>query len=158
MVSDIVYFHPNLGKIPNLTDIFQRGWNHQLDFLVSFTKTPMLGNKPIFQGSTHRELLQAGDYWYTTPPERLHIVSVFLHLIACFSLVHIVYDIYLPILWNHSNNDWLLSLFDNNWLFSVGGLHYIVIPSKDTYKLIDVQWRISPKWFCPDPFLHAKRV
>ena len=33
-------FTPILGKIPNLTDIFQRGWNHQLDFLVSFTKTP----------------------------------------------------------------------------------------------------------------------
>ena len=24
------YFHPYLGKIPNLTNIFQRGWNHQL--------------------------------------------------------------------------------------------------------------------------------
>ena len=23
------YFHPYLGKIPNLTNIFQRGWNHQ---------------------------------------------------------------------------------------------------------------------------------
>ena len=23
------YFHPYLGKIPNLTYIFQRGWNHQ---------------------------------------------------------------------------------------------------------------------------------
>jgi len=22
--------HPYLGKIPNLTNIFQRGWNHQL--------------------------------------------------------------------------------------------------------------------------------
>ena len=28
------YFHPYLGKIPNLTNIFQRGWNHQLDMLV----------------------------------------------------------------------------------------------------------------------------
>ena len=25
------YFHPYLGKIPILTNIFQRGWNHQLD-------------------------------------------------------------------------------------------------------------------------------
>ena len=24
------YFHPYLGKIPNLINIFQRGWNHQL--------------------------------------------------------------------------------------------------------------------------------
>ena len=26
------YFHPYLGKIPILTNIFQRGWNHQLVF------------------------------------------------------------------------------------------------------------------------------
>ena len=25
------YFHPYLGKIPNLTNIFQMGWNHQPD-------------------------------------------------------------------------------------------------------------------------------
>ena len=30
MVSKIFYFHPYLGKIPILTNIFQRGWNHQL--------------------------------------------------------------------------------------------------------------------------------
>ena len=32
--SNIFYFHPYLGKISNLTNIFQRGWNHQLDSLV----------------------------------------------------------------------------------------------------------------------------
>ena len=26
----IFYFHPYLGKIPILTNIFQRGWKHQL--------------------------------------------------------------------------------------------------------------------------------
>ena len=30
VVSNIFYFHPNLGKIPILTHIFQMGWNHQL--------------------------------------------------------------------------------------------------------------------------------
>ena len=30
VVSDIFYFHPYLGKIPNLTNSFQMGWNHQL--------------------------------------------------------------------------------------------------------------------------------
>ena len=30
MVSKIFYFHPYLGKIPILTNIFQMGWNHQL--------------------------------------------------------------------------------------------------------------------------------
>ena len=35
MVSNIFYFHPYLGKIPILTNIFfQRGWfNHQADTL-----------------------------------------------------------------------------------------------------------------------------
>ena len=31
-VSNIFYFHPYLGKWSNLTNIFQMGWNHQLDF------------------------------------------------------------------------------------------------------------------------------
>ena len=30
MVSNIFYFHPYVGKIPILTNIFQMGWNHQL--------------------------------------------------------------------------------------------------------------------------------
>ena len=31
VVSKIFYFHPYLGKIPNLTNLFQMGWNHQLE-------------------------------------------------------------------------------------------------------------------------------
>ena len=31
VVSNMFYFHPYLGKIPILTNIFQLGWNHQLD-------------------------------------------------------------------------------------------------------------------------------
>ena len=31
MVSNILYFHPYLGKVPMLTNIFQMGWNHQLE-------------------------------------------------------------------------------------------------------------------------------
>ena len=34
VVSRIFYFHPYLGKIPMLTNIFQRGWNHQLVILI----------------------------------------------------------------------------------------------------------------------------
>ena len=29
VVSNILYFHPYVGKIPILTNIFQMGWNHQ---------------------------------------------------------------------------------------------------------------------------------
>ena len=38
VVSNIFDFHPYLGKIPILTNIFQMGWTHQLD------------NNPIFDG------------------------------------------------------------------------------------------------------------
>ena len=31
VVSNIFYFHPYLGTWSNLTNIFQRGWNHQLE-------------------------------------------------------------------------------------------------------------------------------
>ena len=34
VVSNMLYFQPYLGKIPILTNIFQRGWNHQLDNLL----------------------------------------------------------------------------------------------------------------------------
>ena len=30
MVANIFHFHPYLGKLSNLTSIFQMGWNHQL--------------------------------------------------------------------------------------------------------------------------------
>ncbi len=35
VVSNIFYFHPYLGKIPILTNIFQMGWNHQGGFFAS---------------------------------------------------------------------------------------------------------------------------
>ncbi len=34
VVSKIFCFHPYLGKIPILTNIFQRGWNHQPEDLL----------------------------------------------------------------------------------------------------------------------------
>ena len=33
VVSNMIYFHTYLGKIPILTNIFQMGWNHQLVFV-----------------------------------------------------------------------------------------------------------------------------
>ena len=33
VVSNIFCFHPYLGKWSNLTNIFQMGWNHQLDII-----------------------------------------------------------------------------------------------------------------------------
>ena len=36
VVSNIFYFTPHLGKWSNLTNIFQLGWNHQLDEIFIF--------------------------------------------------------------------------------------------------------------------------
>ena len=44
MVSKIFYFHPYLGKIPVLTNIFQMGWNHQL---VLIGKLDHINGKPM---------------------------------------------------------------------------------------------------------------
>ena len=41
MVSNIFYFFPYLGKIPILTNIFQMGWNHQLDIISYIPGTQM---------------------------------------------------------------------------------------------------------------------
>ena len=38
VVSNIFYFHPYLGKWSNLTNIFQRGWNHQVVIFESLEK------------------------------------------------------------------------------------------------------------------------
>ena len=35
VVSNIFYFHPHLGKWSKLTNIFQLGWNHQLEKQLS---------------------------------------------------------------------------------------------------------------------------
>ena len=34
VVSNIFYFHPYLGKWSKLTNIFQMGWNHQLEYYI----------------------------------------------------------------------------------------------------------------------------
>ena len=57
VVSNIFYFHPDLGKISNLTNIFQRGWTHQLEdeslliheicnFQRRFVTQERFGNQP----------------------------------------------------------------------------------------------------------------
>ena len=55
VVSNIFYFHPYLGKISNLTNIFQMGWNHQLDYSLikcsiessSFEKSETFSNTHV---------------------------------------------------------------------------------------------------------------
>ena len=50
VVSNIFYFHPYLGKISILTNIFQMGWNHQL----------VLPFKGVYSNTV---LARLGHYW-----------------------------------------------------------------------------------------------
>ena len=36
VVSNTFYFHPYLGKWTSLTNIFRRGWNHQLNYIFGY--------------------------------------------------------------------------------------------------------------------------
>ena len=67
VVSNIFYFWPYLGKWSNLTNIFQGGWNHQLDKVMlaiqdmiqkwwtsKIVKTPWEAQPPPFGSGTGR--------------------------------------------------------------------------------------------------------
>ena len=43
VVSNMFYFHPYLGKIPILTNIFPKGPNHQMVFMVNAGKNTIHG-------------------------------------------------------------------------------------------------------------------
>ena len=54
VVSICFYFHPYLGKIPMLTNIFQMGWNHQLDIVVwhLFDENSFLSSSNLLKKAT----------------------------------------------------------------------------------------------------------
>ena len=58
VVSNIFYFHPYLGKWSNLTNIFQMGWNHQLENMID---PPKVFWRHIF-------IFQTGDRYASRPP------------------------------------------------------------------------------------------
>ena len=58
VVSNIVYFHPYLGKISNLTNIFQMGWIHRLE-KYSF-KTSQMWN--VHKVEIFEIIPQGGDF------------------------------------------------------------------------------------------------
>ena len=60
VVWDIFYFHPYLGKIPILTNIFQMGWNHRLEYTFhtltwfdGLTRLGPHGSSPLFCSRCH---------------------------------------------------------------------------------------------------------
>ena len=59
--SNILYFHPYLGKWSNLTDIFQMGWNHQL---VDFGRCSMFFFEKLFMKEpwSRREVIRQTNW------------------------------------------------------------------------------------------------
>ena len=64
-VSKIFYGHPYLGKIPILTDIFQRGWNHQLN-------DQPLENSEVVSTKTVRWCFSVRNLWDSPPSSQCH--------------------------------------------------------------------------------------
>ena len=54
------YFHPYLGKIPILTNIVQRGWNHQLEKIAQ--KQPEPQPAPKSWRELNQQLKHGGFY------------------------------------------------------------------------------------------------
>ena len=78
MVSTIFYFHPYLGKIPILTNIFQTGWNHQLDMLGGSWLFHGLWNNPPKLSIKYQicEILSFGQIYGNLLGGSSHLVSV----------------------------------------------------------------------------------
>ena len=95
-VANIFYFYPYLGKWSNLTNIFQRGWNHQLEIIVFFSCffLPPLGSSGFFSLETwasYRLLFgMPKKLGFATRYNRKHSSDVFLrwilyiHSYSCF--------------------------------------------------------------------------
>ena len=64
MVSNIFYFHPYLGNIPILTNIFQMGWNHQPEYTSPF-QSGFAPQKPQLPATT--KLIRSQAAWRMWP-------------------------------------------------------------------------------------------
>ena len=82
MVSDIFYFQSYLGKIPILTNIFQMGWNHELETHAQSQPCwwPWTGWFQIhFKGFSARDVRF----------DRIHVWSSYLHVSIRKSSIHV---------------------------------------------------------------------
>ena len=78
MVSNIFYFHPCLEKIPILTNIFRRGWNHQLESDTNVPsktekfrvwKSPNLNDWSYLAHHGSCSEVTFSQTWHVTPPK-----------------------------------------------------------------------------------------
>ena len=61
VATQICFFHPYLGKIPILTNIFQMGWNHQLDFAWKMLEMLMKERRTNYDKNA--KCLHVGQHW-----------------------------------------------------------------------------------------------
>ena len=72
VVSNIFYFHPYLGKWSHLTNIFQMGWNHQLEHIKmyhTFGFWKMVHFLGVAQSQRENCFEVVLEGWFTTPPK-----------------------------------------------------------------------------------------
>ena len=66
--SNIIYFHPYLGKIPILTNIFQMGWNHQLDTAYFEAMINTASGVNLWGSPIPKKIWQFLSWWFSTSP------------------------------------------------------------------------------------------
>ena len=90
---NFLYFHPYLGKISNLTNIFQMGWfNHQLD-IVDVSEIPHIHLGCISPCKQWDLPTSTGDRRISEPSRVWASSSHFLTSSQCFFLIGLFCDI-----------------------------------------------------------------
>ena len=86
VVSNIFYFYPYLGKLSNLTNLFQLGWNHELVFGLS-TNFALQDEQFFSLGWLYHVTFQFGRPWWCSPfRPKLTEIGVFSQLLVQTSL------------------------------------------------------------------------
>ena len=90
VVSNIFYFHPCLRKIPILTNIFQMGWNHQLDYLFFlhkvYSKKKITGEKKSVICMRLIFLHGGGGFFPAMAPDHIfQVISIAVHGLVFFA-------------------------------------------------------------------------
>ena len=81
VVSNIVYFHLYLGKVSNLTNIFQLGWNHRLDYIWLPWLEPTQQNSTSWHRKNEKNICERrfftcyGSHWKLACPGWMHWLS-----------------------------------------------------------------------------------
>ena len=98
--SNIFYFHPYLGKIPILTNIFQMGWNHQPDLFCVSPIFPLMTGSWLRPGWVRRVISmqivpqcskRVGSAQYQGGTKSQCDILVTLYIDVCICYISIIY-------------------------------------------------------------------